>query len=146
MIAFLVLLPFSCFFEHAPFVSIAPSLTLTYINYDNYRVSSCLYVNRDIEDCAEQFKARNLPLHGLINNIGTENPPDIKSKEGFDVSLAVSSRSFPLLQSAAHSCKMPLCSEHNHEVHGSSYGLHCSQHKPQTTWGTSTSRICCWRS
>ena len=110
MIAFLVLLPFSCFFEYAPFVSIAPSLTLTYINYDNYRVSSCLYVNRDIEDCAEQFKARNLPLHGLINNIGTENPPDIKSKEGFDVSLAVSSPSFPLLQIAAHSCKMPLCS------------------------------------
>ncbi|DBB12987.1 hypothetical protein WJX82_010126 [Trebouxia sp. C0006] len=42
----------------------------------------------DIEDCAEQFKARNLPLHGLINNIGTENPPDIKSKEGFDPTQA----------------------------------------------------------
>ncbi len=95
MIAFLVLLPFSCFYVHAPFVPIAPSLTLTYKNYGNYRVSSRMSVNRDIEDCAEQFKARNLPLHGLINNIGTENPPDIKSKEGFDVSLPASSPSFP---------------------------------------------------
>ena len=95
MIAFLVLLPFSCFYVHAFFVSIAPSLTLTCVNHDNYRVSYGLSVNRDIEDCAEQFKARNLPLHGLINNIGTENPPDIKSKEGFDVSLPASSSCFP---------------------------------------------------
>lgn len=70
-------------------------VSLCHRNLQNYRVSSRLSVNRDIEDCAEQFKARNLPLHGLINNIGTENPPDIKSKEGFDVSLAVSSPSFP---------------------------------------------------
>ncbi|DBA78908.1 TPA: hypothetical protein ACH3X1_008789 [Trebouxia sp. C0004] len=42
----------------------------------------------NIEDCAEQFKDRNLPLHGLINNIGTENPADIKSKEGFDPTQA----------------------------------------------------------
>ena len=90
MIAVFALLPLYCFYVHAPFVSIA---SLCHLDPQNYRVSSCL--NRDIEDCAEQFKARNLPLHGLINNIGTENPLDIKSKEGFDVSLASSSPPFP---------------------------------------------------
>ncbi|KAL3150352.1 hypothetical protein ABBQ32_000194 [Trebouxia sp. C0010 RCD-2024] len=42
----------------------------------------------DIADCVKEFKSRNLPLHGLINNIGVENPPDIKSKEGFDPTQA----------------------------------------------------------
>ncbi|DBA93456.1 TPA: hypothetical protein ACH3X2_003241 [Trebouxia sp. C0005] len=84
MIAVLVLLRSSCFYPHAPFVSSAPSVTSTYIITES--ALACL--NRDIEDCAEQFKARNLPLHGLINNIGTENPPDIKSKEGFDPTQA----------------------------------------------------------
>ena len=42
-------------------------------------------VDRDIADCVKEFKSRKLPLHGLINNIGVENPHDIKSKEGFDV-------------------------------------------------------------
>jgi len=69
--------------------------SLRHLDLQTHRVSSRLSVNRGIEDCAEQFKARNLPLHGLINNIGTENPPDIKSKEGFDVSLPASSPSFP---------------------------------------------------
>ncbi len=91
MITDLVLLRSFCFYLHAPFVSSAPSVTLTYIITE----SALACVNRDIEDCAEQFKARNLPLHGLINNIGTENPPDIKSKEGFDVRLASASPSFP---------------------------------------------------
>ena len=40
----------------------------------------------DIKECTDAFKARNLPLHGLINNVGVENPGDRKSKEGFDVS------------------------------------------------------------
>lgn len=44
-----------------------------------------LAASRDIADCVKEFKSRKLPLHGLINNIGVENPPDIKSKEGFDV-------------------------------------------------------------
>ena len=43
-------------------------------------------VCRDIADCAAEFKSRKLPLHGLINNVGVENPDDTKSKEGFDVS------------------------------------------------------------
>ena len=43
-------------------------------------------LDRNIADCAADFQARNLPLHGLINNVGTENPADRKSKEGFDVS------------------------------------------------------------
>lgn len=42
----------------------------------------------DIKECADAFKARNLPLHGLINNVGVENPGDRKSKEGFDPTQA----------------------------------------------------------
>ena len=45
-------------------------------------------LSRGIADSVEEFKSRKLPLHGLINNIGVENPNDAKSKEGFDVRIA----------------------------------------------------------
>lgn len=48
------------------------------------------YMNgfEDIAACAAEFQSRQLPLHGLINNIGVENPQDTKSKEGFDPTQA----------------------------------------------------------
>ena len=52
-------------------------------NFKHFTAPVC--VARDIADCAKEFQSRKLPLHGLINNIGVENPHDIKSKDGFDV-------------------------------------------------------------
>lgn len=55
------------------------------VDLNSKHVTAPLHVARDIADCAEEFKSRKLPLHGLINNVGVENPNDSKSKEGFDV-------------------------------------------------------------
>lgn len=63
------------------------SSTVVIFACQSLTVCNTFPANRNIQDCADEFKARNLPLHGLINNIGTENPFDGKSKEGFDVSL-----------------------------------------------------------
>ncbi|KAK9829924.1 hypothetical protein WJX72_008676 [[Myrmecia] bisecta] len=44
---------------------------------------------RSIYECAERFKARKMPLHVLMNNAGTENPPDDgKTEDNFDVTMA----------------------------------------------------------
>ena len=39
----------------------------------------------------DDFKRKDLPLHCLMNNAGTENPPDRRTPEGLDVSTARSS-------------------------------------------------------
>lgn len=54
-------------------------------NWQSHQHLLCI-LRRDIAACAAEFQSRQLPLHGLINNIGVENPQDTKSKEGFDVS------------------------------------------------------------
>ena len=59
------------------------SVSNAHASFDSTTVTAP--VGRNIADCAEEFTRRQLPLHGLINNIGVENPYDNKSKEGFDV-------------------------------------------------------------
>lgn len=80
-------------------------------------------VGRNIADCAEEFKRRQLPLHGLINNIGVENPYDTKSKEGFDVRSILCYNLIPGMYLAVLSQHDMVC---------------CSLHKHPTTLGTFT--------
>ena len=42
---------------------------------------------RSLADCAADFQRHNLPLHCLINNVGTLSPEDDKSADGFDVRM-----------------------------------------------------------
>ena len=42
---------------------------------------------RSIEEFVEAFKAKNLPLHVLINNAGLQAPYDDRTEEGFEVRL-----------------------------------------------------------
>lgn len=44
---------------------------------------------RSVAECAEEFKRRKLPLHGLCSNAGVIDPPDDRTPEGFEVTLGI---------------------------------------------------------
>ncbi len=58
----------------------------------------------------EAFKAKNLPLHVLINNAGLQAPYDDRTEEGFEVTIAlVASRQTVRTQLSAVCPKNLLC-------------------------------------
>lgn len=102
-------------------LTIFASVSSAHASFDSTIVTAP--VGRNIADCAEEFKRRQLPLHGLINNIGVENPYDNKSKEGFDVRSASCYNLIP--------CMYPIVmSQHDMAC--------CSLPKHPTTLGTFT--------
>lgn len=57
---------------------------------DLYLMVAC----RSVYDCCEQLKQKVDSIDCLINNIGTENPPDDKTEDGWDVSRLSDSTCF----------------------------------------------------
>lgn len=44
---------------------------------------------RSVQECSEEFKRRNEPLHCLINSAGVIDPPDDSTPEGFEVTMGI---------------------------------------------------------